>query len=97
MAPLWKASKPTKRIRHLFYPRQDHNGQKQFFLRRQEKKQGERLKKSRLPAERLAALLGGEDRLSCSCQARAEGRYQEGVDPTHKLLRQRESLISSRG
>lgn len=48
-------------------------------------------------AEHLAVFLGGESSLSPSCQAQSEGRFQEGVDQTHKLIRQCESLICSRG
>lgn len=49
------------------------------------------------PAEHLTVFLGGESSLSPSCQAQSQGWCQEGVDQTHKLIRQCESLICSRG
>lgn len=64
-----------------------------------EKVEGARRKaeKGCSPAEHLAVFLGGENSLSPSCQAQSEERCREGVDQTHKLIRQHESSISSRG
>lgn len=68
----------------------------EFFKKAGEKARS-KAEKTCSPAERLPASLGGENSLSCSCQAQAGGQCWEAMDATYKLLRQRESLISSTG
>lgn len=72
-------------------------GKSNEFFKKAGEKARRKAEKGCSPAEHLAVFLGGENSMSPSCQAQSEGRCREGVDQTHKLVRQRESLISSRG